>query len=86
MASGAHKHIFVHSLWSGLHFALTKTTAICVYFSVASPKVYTNFEQNLTRSLHFIGFTFEVGGAYRLTWVWAIAATHWGKRTQIWDQ
>ena len=30
-----------HSLWSGLHFALTKTTAICVYFSAASPKVLT---------------------------------------------
>ena len=27
----------------------------------------TNFEQILTRSLHFIGFTFEVGGAYRPT-------------------
>ena len=38
---GARKHIFVHSLWSGLHFALTKTTAICVYFSAASPKVLT---------------------------------------------
>ena len=42
----------------------------------------TNFEQNLTRSLHFIG---EVGGAYWSTWVWAIAATHWQKRTQNWD-
>ena len=38
---GARKHIFVHSLWSGLHFALTKTTAICVYFSLSSPKVLT---------------------------------------------
>ena len=28
------------------------------------PAQSTNFEQNLTRSLHFIGFTFEVGGAY----------------------
>ena len=35
------KHIFQHALWSGLHFALTKTTAICMYFSVASPKVLT---------------------------------------------
>ena len=57
---------------------------LCVLFS--SQPQSTNFEQNLTRSLHFIGFTFEVGGAYRLTWVWAIAATHWRKRTQIWDQ
>ena len=35
------KHIFVHSPWSRLHFALTKTTAICMYFSVASSKVPT---------------------------------------------
>ena len=41
MASGYPENIFAHSLWSGLHFALTKTTAICMYFSVASPKVLT---------------------------------------------
>ena len=35
---------------------------LCVLFS--SQPQSTNFEQNLTRSLHFIGFTFEVGGAY----------------------
>ena len=33
------KHIFAHSARFGLHFALTKTTAICMYFSVASLKV-----------------------------------------------
>ena len=35
---------------------------LCVLFS--SQPQSTNFEQNLTRSLHFIDFTFEVGGAY----------------------
>ena len=57
-----------------------------LYVLYSSQPQSTNFEQNLTRSLHFIGFTFEVGGAYRPTWVWTIAATHWRKRTQIWDQ
>ena len=57
---------------------------LCVLFSIQPQS--TNFEQNLTKSLHFIGFTFEVGGAYRLTCVWAVAATHWRKRMQIWDQ
>ena len=38
---------------------------LCVVFSIQPQS--TNFEQNLTRPLHFIGFTFEVGGAYRLT-------------------
>ena len=43
----------------------------------------TNFEQNWTRMLHFIGFTSEVGEASLPTLVWAIPATHWRKRTQI---
>ena len=38
---------------------------LCVLFS--SQPQSTNFKQNLTRLLHFIGFTFEVGGAYRPT-------------------
>ena len=57
-----------------------------LYVLFISQPQSTNFEQNLTRSLHFIGLTSEVGGASWSTWVWAIAATHWRKRTQIWDQ
>ena len=50
--------------------------------SVASPQS-TNYEQNLTRPLHFTGFTSEVGRASSPTLVWAVAATHWRKRMQI---
>ena len=57
-----------------------------LYVLFISQPQSTNFEQNLTRSLHFIGLTSEVGGASWSTWVWAIAATHWRKRTQIWHQ
>ena len=38
-----------------------------LYVLFSSQPQSTNFEQNLTRSLHFIGFTFEVGGAHRPT-------------------
>ena len=37
----AGKHIFAHSPSFELHFALTKTTAICMHISVASIKVLT---------------------------------------------
>ena len=57
-----------------------------LYVIFSSQPQSTNFEQNLTRSLHFIGLTSEVGGASSPTLVWAIAAIHWRKRTQIWDQ
>ena len=35
------KHIFAHTPWFELRFTLTKTTAICMHFSVASIKVLT---------------------------------------------
>ena len=57
-----------------------------LYVIFSSQPQSTNFEQNLTGSLQFIGFTSEVGGASSPTLVWAIVATHWRKRTQIWDQ
>ena len=55
------------------------------YVLFSSQPQSTMFEQNLTRSLHFIGFTSEVGGESLPTLVWAVAATHdhWRKTTQI---
>ena len=85
MASGCSEtHFWTFSMIWATFCTHQNHCYLCVLFS--SQPQSTNIEQNLTRSLHFIGFTFEVGGAYWPTWVWAIAATHWGKRTQIWDQ
>ena len=85
MASGARNtHFCAFSMIWATFYIDQNHCYLHVLFS--SQPQSTNFEQNLTRSLHFIGFTFEVGGAYRPTWVWAIAATRWHKRTQIWDQ
>ena len=70
-ASGRSENTFphiLHDLGYILHHCY-------LYVLFISQPQSTNFEQNLTRSLHFIGLTSEVGGASTPTWVWAIAAT-----------
>ena len=54
-----------------------------LYVLISSQPQSTNFEENLTRSLHFIGFTSEVGRASSPTLVWAFAATHRQKRRPV---
>ena len=62
---GARKHIFCTFSMIWATFCTHQNHCyLCVLFSIQPQS--TNFEQNLTRPLHFIGFTFEVGGAYRL--------------------
>ena len=56
-----------------------------LYAFFSSQPQSTKIEQKLTRSLHFIGFTSAVGVAFQSTWAFSSAATHWRKRTQIWD-
>ena len=67
MASGARKTNFCafSMIWATFYIDQNHCY-LHVLFS--SQPQSTNFEQNLTRSLHFIGFTFEVGGAYRPTY------------------
>ena len=84
-ASGRSENTFPHILHDLATFC-THLNHCYLYVLFISQPQSTNFEQNLTRSLHFIGLTSKVGGASWSTWVWAIAATHWRKRTQIWDQ
>ena len=66
MASGAWKtHFCAFSIiWATLY---THQNHCYLYVLFSSQPQSTNLEQNLTRSLHFIDFTFEVGGAYRPT-------------------
>ena len=82
MASGARKtHICAFSMvWATFY---THQNHCYLYVLFSSQPQSTKFEKDLMRSLHFIGFTFKVGGACQSTRVWAIAATHWHKRTQI---
>ena len=63
MASGCSEtHFWTFSMIWATFCTHQNHCYLCVLFS--SQPQSTNFEQNLTRSLHFIGFTFEVGGAY----------------------
>ena len=54
-----------------------------LYVLFSSQPQSIKFVRNLTRPLHFVGFTSEVGEASLSTLLWAIAATHCRKRTQM---
>ena len=79
---GCSENTYLHILYY-LGYILHSPKPLLFVGTFSSQPQSTNFEQNLTRSLHFIGFTSEVGGASSLTLVWAIADTRWRKRTQI---
>ena len=63
MASGAQKtHFCTFSvIWATF---CTHQNHYYLYVLFRSQPQSTNLEQNLTRSLHFIGFTSEVGGVF----------------------
>ena len=63
-ASGRSENTFPHILHD-LGYILHSPKPLLAYLYVLfiSQPQSTNFEQNLTRSLHFIGLTSEVGGA-----------------------
>ena len=61
-ASGRSENTFPHILHD-LGYICTHLNHCYLYVLFISQPQSTNFEQNLTRSLHFIGLTSEVGGA-----------------------